>query len=38
LRVALVDPERNLLAIRGAVPGARGALVLVREAIKATKS
>jgi large subunit ribosomal protein L3 len=38
LRVALVDPERNLLAIRGAVPGARGALVLVREAVKSAKS
>jgi large subunit ribosomal protein L3 len=31
LRVALVDGERNLLAVRGSVPGARGALVVVRE-------
>lgn len=38
LRVALVDPERNLLAVRGAVPGARGSLVLVREAAKAKKA
>jgi large subunit ribosomal protein L3 len=38
LRVALVDPERNLLAVRGAVPGARGSLVLVREAVKGTKA
>lgn len=37
LRVALVDPERNLLAVRGAVPGARGSLVLVRESVKANK-
>lgn len=37
LRVALVDPERNLLAVRGAIPGARGTLVLVREAVKAKK-
>ena len=37
LRVALVDPERNLLAVRGAIPGARGSLVLVREAVKAKK-
>ena len=35
LRVALVDPERNLLAVRGAIPGAPGSLVLVREAVKA---
>lgn len=34
LRVVLVDPERNLLAVRGAVPGAKGGLVLVREARK----
>ena len=34
LKVALVDPERNLLAVRGAVPGANGSLVLVREAVK----
>jgi large subunit ribosomal protein L3 len=38
LRVALVDPERNLLAVRGAVPGAPGSLVLVREAVKGKKS
>ena len=35
LRVALVDAERNLIAIRGAVPGARNSLVLVRAAVKA---
>ncbi len=32
LTVVRVDPERNLLLIRGAVPGARGSLVLVRQA------
>jgi large subunit ribosomal protein L3 len=37
LKVALVDPERNLLAVRGAVPGARGSLVIVREAVKVSK-
>jgi len=35
LRVELVDPERNLLAVRGAVPGARGGLLLITEARKA---
>lgn len=34
LKVALVDPERNLLAIRGAIPGPRSGLVLVRDAVK----
>lgn len=34
LRVVLVDPERNLLAVKGAVPGARNGLLLIREAIK----
>ena len=34
LRVVLVDAERNLLAVRGAVPGARGSVVLVTEARK----
>lgn len=37
LKVALVDPERNLLAIRGAVPGPNGGLVLIREAKKNKK-
>lgn len=37
LKVALVDPERNLIAVRGAIPGARGSLVVVREAVKAKK-
>ncbi len=34
LRVELVDPERNLLAVRGAVPGARGGLLVITEARK----
>ncbi len=34
LRVAAVDAERGLLMIRGAVPGAKGGYVLVRDAIK----
>ncbi|MFQ5943952.1 MAG: 50S ribosomal protein L3 [Anaerolineales bacterium] len=31
LRVDLVDPERNLLGVRGSVPGPKGGLVMVRE-------
>jgi large subunit ribosomal protein L3 len=31
IQVHLVDPERNLLGVRGSVPGARGSLVVIRE-------
>ncbi len=34
LLVALVDPEHNLLAVRGSVPGPRGGLVIIKEARK----
>jgi large subunit ribosomal protein L3 len=34
VRVELVDPERNLLAVRGSVPGPRGGLVVIKEARK----
>ncbi|MEW6717307.1 MAG: 50S ribosomal protein L3 [Chloroflexota bacterium] len=34
LRVELVDTERNLLAVRGAVPGPQGGLVVLKEARK----
>lgn len=34
LQVVLVDPERNLLAVRGAIPGANNGLVVVRQARK----
>jgi len=34
LVVALVDAERGLLMVRGAVPGAEGGYVLVRDAVK----
>ena len=32
LRVVRVDPERNLMLVKGAVPGARNAVLLVRKA------
>ena len=34
LEIVAVDAERHLLMLRGAVPGAKGAVVLVREAVK----
>jgi large subunit ribosomal protein L3 len=32
LRVVRTDPERNLLLVKGALPGGRGALLLIRKA------
>ncbi|WP_291366858.1 50S ribosomal protein L3 [Acetobacter sp. UBA5411] len=34
LEVAAVDPEKNLVMIRGSIPGAKNGLVMVRDAIK----
>ena len=34
LKVVLVDAERNLLGVHGAVPGAKGSLITVKEARK----
>jgi large subunit ribosomal protein L3 len=37
LEVVSSDPERNLLLVKGAVPGPRGGLVVVRDAVKGGK-
>jgi large subunit ribosomal protein L3 len=37
LEVVEADPERELLLVRGAIPGPRGALVLIRDAVKGGK-
>ncbi|MGG6428705.1 50S ribosomal protein L3 [Acetobacter ghanensis] len=34
LEIAAVDPEKNLIMIRGSVPGAKNGVVLIRDAIK----
>lgn len=34
LKVMLVDPERNLIAVRGSIPGAKGGIVVIKEASK----
>ena len=34
IRVAMVDPERNLIAVQGSVPGAKGGTVIIKEARK----
>jgi large subunit ribosomal protein L3 len=38
LRVERVDADRNLLMIRGAIPGPKGSLVMVRESVRARPS
>ena len=35
LEVIKVDAEKNLIAIKGAVPGARGGIVVIRDSVKA---
>ena len=37
LEIVQSDPERNLLLVKGAVPGPRGGMVLVRDAVKGGK-
>ena len=34
LEVVKIDPDKNLLAVRGAVPGSRGGIVFVRNTVK----
>jgi large subunit ribosomal protein L3 len=34
LKVMMVDPERNLIAVRGSIPGANGGIVVIKEAGK----
>ena len=35
LDVVRVDAEKNLIAVKGAVPGARGGIVFIRNTVKA---
>ena len=35
LSVAKIDAEKNIIAVKGAVPGARGGIVFIRNAVKA---
>jgi large subunit ribosomal protein L3 len=37
LKVVRVVPEKNLLMVRGAVPGPNGGYVMVRKSLKATR-
>ena len=35
LEIVKVDAEKNLIAVKGAVPGARGGIVVIRDSVKA---
>jgi large subunit ribosomal protein L3 len=35
LLVVKVDPERNMLLVRGAIPGPRRALITIKSSVKA---
>jgi large subunit ribosomal protein L3 len=37
LEVVRVDAERNLILVKGAVPGSKGGSVIVKPAVKAKK-
>ncbi len=37
LEVVMADPERELILVKGAVPGPRGGLVFIRDAVKGGK-
>ena len=37
-KVVRVDPDRNLVMVKGGVPGAKGALVLIKESTKKIKA
>lgn len=36
LKIVKVDPERNILLVKGAVPGAKGGMITLRSAVKST--
>jgi large subunit ribosomal protein L3 len=38
LQVVVVDAARNLLAVRGSVPGAKGGIVIIKESLRSRKN
>lgn len=38
LRIVRVDADRNLILIKGAVPGAKGSMITIRDSVKAAKA
>jgi len=37
LEVVLIDAEKNLIAVRGSVPGAKNGIVMIKPSVKARK-
>ena len=37
LEVVRIDAEKNLILVKGAIPGAKGSIVTIKEAVKASK-
>ena len=35
LKVVKIDAEKNLIAVKGAIPGAKNGIVFIRDSIKA---
>ena len=35
LNVVKIDKENNIIAVKGAIPGARGGIVVLRDSVKA---
>lgn len=35
LEIVMVDPERNVILVKGGVPGIRGSLVMIKDSVKA---
>jgi large subunit ribosomal protein L3 len=35
LNVVKIDAEKNLIAVKGAIPGAKGGIVFIRDSVKA---
>ena len=35
LEIAMVDAEKNLLLVKGAVPGAKGQMITIKKSVKA---
>jgi large subunit ribosomal protein L3 len=35
MEIVMVDPEKNVILVKGGVPGIRGSLVMIRNSVKA---
>ena len=34
IKIALVDPDKNILGVKGAIPGGKNGLIIISEAVK----